>query len=63
LSGGELQRILLTKALYNKPNLLLLDEPTNQSIDLNGQAEFYKLCGYLQQQLNCAILMASHYIL
>lgn len=59
LSGGELQRILLTKALYNKPNLLLLDEPT-QSIDLNGQAEFYKLCGYLQQQLNCAILMASH---
>ena len=59
LSGGELQRILLAKALYNKPNLLILDEPT-QSIDLNGQAEFYKLCSYLQQQLNCAILMASH---
>ena len=59
LSGGELQRILLTKALYSSPNLLLLDEPT-QSIDLNGQAEFYKLCSYLQQQLNCAILMASH---
>ncbi len=59
LSGGELQRILLAKALSNNPNLLILDEPT-QSIDLNGQAEFYKLCSYLQQQLNCAILMASH---
>lgn len=59
LSGGELQKILLTKALHNNPNLLLLDEPT-QSIDLTGQAQFYKLCSYLQQQLNCAILMASH---
>ncbi len=59
LSGGELQRVLLARALYNKPNLLILDEPT-QNIDLNGQAEFYKLCSYLQQQFNCAILMASH---
>lgn len=59
ISGGELQRVLLAKALYSNPNLLILDEPTN-NIDLNGQAEFYKLCTYLQQQLNCAILMASH---
>lgn len=59
LSGGELQRVLLTKALLNNPNLLILDEPT-KSIDLNGQAEFYKLCSHLQKYMNCAILMASH---
>lgn len=59
LSGGELQRVLLAKALLGKPNILILDEPT-KSIDLNGQAEFYKLCSNLQEKLNCAILMASH---
>jgi zinc transport system ATP-binding protein len=59
LSGGELQRVLLAKALLNQPNLLILDEPT-KSIDVNGQAEFYKLCSNIQEKLNCAILMASH---
>ena len=59
LSGGELQRVLLAKALFNNPNLLILDEPT-KSIDINGQAEFYKLCSNLQEKFNCAILMASH---
>ena len=59
LSGGELQRVLITKALLNQPNLLILDEPT-KSIDINGQAEFYKLCSNLQKKINCAILMASH---
>ncbi len=59
LSGGELQRVLLAKSLLNKPNLLILDEPT-KSIDVNGQAEFYKLCSNLQEKLHCAIIMASH---
>ena len=59
LSGGELQRVLLAKALLGKPNILILDEPT-KSIDINGQAEFYKLCSNLQEKLHCAILMASH---
>lgn len=59
LSGGELQRVLLTKALLNEPNLLVLDEPT-KSIDINGQVEFYNLCASLQKKINCAILMASH---
>ena len=59
LSGGELQRVLIAKALLNQPNLLILDEPT-KSIDINGQAEFYKLCSNLQKKINCAILMASH---
>ena len=59
LSGGEMQRVLLARAILNKPNLLVLDEPT-QGVDINGQAELYQLIGQMQKKLNCAILMVSH---
>lgn len=59
LSGGEMQRVLLARAILNKPNLLVLDEPT-QGVDITGQAELYQLIQQTQQQLNCAILMVSH---
>ncbi|ACA31269.1 zinc ABC transporter ATP-binding protein ZnuC [Histophilus somni] len=59
LSGGEMQRVLLARAILNKPNLLVLDEPT-QGVDITGQAELYQLIKQTQQQLNCAILMVSH---
>ena len=59
LSGGEMQRVLLARAILNKPNLLVLDEPT-QGVDINGQAELYQLIHRTQQQLNCAVLMVSH---
>ena len=42
LSGGEMQRVLLARAILNKPNLLVLDEPT-QGVDITGQAELYQL--------------------
>jgi zinc transport system ATP-binding protein len=42
LSGGELQRVLLTRALLNKPNVLILDEPA-QNLDVGGQMQLYKL--------------------
>ena len=59
LSGGEMQRVLLARAILNKPNLLVLDEPM-QGVDINGQAELYQLINDTQKALNCAILMVSH---
>ncbi|OOF50552.1 zinc ABC transporter ATP-binding protein ZnuC [Rodentibacter genomosp. 1] len=59
LSGGEMQRVLLARAILNKPNLLVLDEPT-QGVDITGQAELYQLIRQTQQKLNCAVLMVSH---
>lgn len=59
LSGGELQRVLLARALLNEPDLLVLDEPAH-GVDINGQAELYKLITNIRSKLNCAIIMVSH---
>ena len=59
LSGGELQKVLLTRALLNKPNCLILDEPA-QNLDVDGQMQLYKLIQDIHQQQNCAVLMVSH---
>ena len=59
LSGGELQKVLLTRALLNKPNVLILDEPA-QNLDVDGQMQLYKLIQDIHQQQNSAVLMVSH---
>ncbi|WP_367680183.1 zinc ABC transporter ATP-binding protein ZnuC [Candidatus Fukatsuia anoeciicola] len=59
LSGGENQRVLLARALLNKPQLLVLDEPA-QGIDINGQLALYALIEQLRKELGCTILMVSH---
>ena len=59
LSGGELQRVLLTRAMLKKPNLLILDEPV-QNLDINGQMLFYRLIETIHETQNCAVLMVSH---
>ena len=59
LSGGEMQRVLLTRALLKKPNVLILDEPA-QNLDVNGQMHLYKLIQDIHQQQGCAVLMVSH---
>ena len=59
LSGGELQRVLLARAILRKPNFLVLDEPV-QGVDISGQNALYQLIGDLSKSLNCGILMVSH---
>ncbi len=59
ISGGELQRVLLARALLREPDLLVLDEPI-QGVDLNGQYELYDLISGLRRQRGCGILMVSH---
>ncbi|SFN47990.1 zinc transport system ATP-binding protein [Izhakiella capsodis] len=59
LSGGETQRVLLARALLDKPQLLVLDEPT-QGVDVNGQVALYDLIDQLRYELNCAVLLVSH---
>ncbi|MGH1485536.1 MAG: zinc ABC transporter ATP-binding protein ZnuC [Cellvibrionaceae bacterium] len=59
LSGGELQRVLLARALLRKPQLLVLDEPV-QGVDVSGQNKLYQLINDLRKELNCGVLMVSH---
>ena len=59
LSGGELRRVLLARALIREPELLVLDEPT-AGIDYMGQGELYKLIRTIRDRRNCGILLVSH---
>ena len=59
LSGGEMQRVLLARALMRDPDLLLLDEPV-QGVDVHGQMELYQLIATIRDRHNCAIMMVSH---
>lgn len=59
LSGGELQRVLLARAILQQPKLLVLDEPT-QGVDFHGETELYQLIQTIRDQLGCGVLMISH---
>lgn len=59
ISGGEWQRMLLTRMMLQNPDLLILDEPT-QGLDINGQRYFYSLIDKICKNEKKGILMISH---
>jgi len=59
ISGGEMQRVLLARALLREPQLLVLDEPV-QGVDVVGQTELYNLITRLRDRHGCGVLMVSH---
>jgi len=59
LSGGELRRVLLARALLRDPDLLVLDEPV-QGVDVGGQVEIYDLIARLRDEHGFGVIMVSH---
>ena len=59
VSGGEMQRVLLARALLQEPELLVLDEPA-QGVDVGGQRELYRLIARLRERRQLAIVIVSH---
>jgi len=59
LSGGELQRVYLARALVRRPRLLLLDEPAT-GMDVLGEADMYRLLEAYRDETGATILMITH---
>jgi zinc transport system ATP-binding protein len=59
LSGGELQRVVLARALVGSPAILVLDEPV-RGVDHAGEAELYSLIGRLRSERGFGVLLVSH---
>jgi len=59
LSGGELQRVMLTAALDPMPDLLILDEPAS-GMDIAGLDLFFKMVAAIRDKYHIAILLVSH---
>jgi zinc transport system ATP-binding protein len=57
LSGGQLQRVLIARALIGSPEILILDEPTS-NIDLRMEEDIFDLLERLNQR--STILVVSH---
>ncbi|UCH81597.1 MAG: metal ABC transporter ATP-binding protein [Nitrospiraceae bacterium] len=59
LSGGELQRVMIAKAIVNDPGILFLDEPSS-GVDIEGQERFHDLVMRLNKEHDLTVILISH---
>ena len=59
LSGGELQKVIIARALAQQPQILLMDEPTS-SLDLKNQLEVLALIRQISRERGIAAVVAMH---
>jgi zinc transport system ATP-binding protein len=59
LSGGEMARVALARALLRRPEILFLDEPL-AGVDLGGEAALYELIARVRDETGAAIFLVSH---
>ncbi len=59
LSGGEMQRTAIVRALINEPSIVLADEPTGNLDSANGEAVM-ELLGELNRRFGRTIIIATH---
>lgn len=60
LSGGLKRRVVLARALINRPQVVFLDEPTT-GLDPDARQDFWKLVSQLKQS-GCGVLLTTHYM-
>jgi zinc transport system ATP-binding protein len=59
LSGGQLQRVFIARALVSEPELLILDEPT-VGVDQESIEQFYELLRSLKEENGLTMMIVSH---
>lgn len=59
ISGGELQRVFIAKALVKDPVLLILDEPVT-GVDVEAQTKFYNVLRKINTENKITIVWSSH---
>ena len=59
LSGGQLQRVLLARAIVNDPELLVLDEPT-AALDPETRGRFYAMIADINRTRGVTVLLVTH---
>jgi len=57
LSGGQMQRVLMARALVSAPDILILDEPTS-NIDSHGEHEIYEILRSINKEIT--VIVVSH---